>query len=318
MSNYVTVCGLAPCPIPGAPESDAQALERVIEWWREHLEMAWPHEPDLIVLPEACDRYTAFSQERRRAYYRSRGNQVRDALAEQARARNCYIAYSAARELTDGSWRNATEMLDRKGGSAGHYFKNHLVRREHDVSGLCFGVDAPLIRCDFGTVACAICFDLNFQPLRERYRAQLPDIIAFSSMYHGGLAQKWWAYDCQAYFVGSIPNLRKDILSPQGEILASSTCYDCMAVARINLDRELVHFDHNGEKLDAAKRKYRSKIGISVPDLLGSVLLTSETDEFSVQDVMREFELVSWRDYYAASLEHRKTYLHESGCKTLL
>ena len=208
--------------------------------------------------------------------------------------------------MPDGTWRNTTEIIDRKGKTAGMYHKNHLTRGEHDESGLQFGTEAPLIQCDFGTVACAICFDLNFEPLRRRYEPQRPDIIAFSSMYHGGLAQKIWAYDCQAYFVGAICGLRCDVLSPQGEILDSTTSYKHFVAARINLDRELIHLDFNGDKLRAAKKKYRDKIGIRVPDFLGSVLLTSETEEFSVVDVIREFDMTPWRDYYAASLQHRQ------------
>jgi len=185
-----------------------------------------------------------------------------------------------------------------------------VTRLEYEA-GLQYGAEAPLINCDFGSVACAICFDLNFEELRQRYRAQKPDIIAFSSMYHGGLAQRIWAYDCQAYFVGAVGGLRCDILSPQGESTAASTCYRPYVVARINLDREIIHYDFNAEKLVAAKKKYRARINISAPALLGSVLLTSEDNEFTVRDIMREFGLTAWRDYYAASLRHHDEHLAE-------
>ena len=309
MSRYVNVCALGPCAMPKNPATNREAIEKMIGWWREHLDQVWPYEPDLVILPEACDRYAQFSPERRREYYEERGHKIRDFLAGEARAHRCYLAYSAARQMPDKKWRNTTEIIDRRGGTAGLYHKNHLTRGEHDESGLSFGTEAPLIKCDFGTVACAICFDLNFEELRKRYKPLRPDIIAFSSMYHGGLAQKIWAYDCQSYFVGAVANLRCDVLSPQGEIMASSTSYRWYANARVNLDRELVHLDFHGDKLRAAKEKYRSKINISVPDFLGSVLLTSETEDFTVQDVMKEFGMISWRDYYAASLRHREANL---------
>lgn len=310
MARYVKVCALGPTASREQPVTDQEALEKMIIFWRAQLEAVWPHQPDLVVLPEACDRYPQFSPERRREYYRRRGDKIRDFLAGEAKAHRCYIAYSAAREMPGGIWRNTTEMIDRQGRTAGMYHKNFLTRLEYE-GGLQYGSAAPLIKCDFGTVACAICFDLNFEELRKRYKPQRPDIIAFSSMYHGGLAQRIWAYDCQAYFVGAVCGLRCDVLSPQGESIAASTCYRSYAAARINLDREIIHYDFNAEKLAAARKKYRAQINVSDPDLLGSVLLTSETDKFTVRDIMREFGLTAWRDYYAASLRHRAEHLAE-------
>jgi predicted amidohydrolase len=308
MSRYVKVAALGPVQMAGQPATDEEAVEKAIEWWRMHLEQVWPDEPDLVVLPEACDRFPEFPLERRRAYYEYRGDRVRDFLAGQAREHRCCIAYSAARQQPGGLWCNTTEIIDRGGKTAGQYHKNHITVGEYEA-GLQYGAESPLIRCDFGTVACAICFDLNFEELRDRYRVQRPDLIVFCSMYHGGLAQKIWAYECQAYFVGAVTGLRCDVLSPQGESIAASSSYGCHVAARINLDRELVHLDFNGEKLAAAKRKYRAKIGISIPDYLGSVLLTSELEEHTVQDVMREFGMASWREYHAASEKHREEHL---------
>ena len=75
--------------------------------------------------------------------------------------------------------------------------------RKIEKGSLC-GKDAPVFECDFGRVAFAICFDLNFDELRLKYVKAKPDLIIFSSMYHGGLMQAYWAYSCRAYFVGAI------------------------------------------------------------------------------------------------------------------
>lgn len=312
MARHVNVSAVGLRPLVDKPETNQEALEKMIDHWRTALEWIWPHEPDLLVLPEACDRFPAFSPERKMEYFRHRGDQIRDHFADEARKHHANIAYSAARELRDGTWRNRTEIIDREGNTVGVYDKNHLTRGEYENSGLLFGVDAPLIQCDFGTVACAICFDLNFEELRKRYKPQRPDLIAFSSMYHGGFVQRTWAYDCQAYFVGAVAGIQCDVLSPQGESLASSSCYHPFVNARINLDRELIHLDYNGEKLLNAQKKYKSKIEAYCPNGLGSVLLTSETDEFTVKDVIKEFDMITWRDYYADSLKHREEHLHES------
>ena len=43
--------------------------------------------------------------------------------------------------------------------------------------GIKAGMEAPIFQCDFGKVACAICFDLNFDELRDAYTSKNPDII---------------------------------------------------------------------------------------------------------------------------------------------
>ena len=107
------------------------------------------------------------------------------------------------RQDIGGTWYNSSYVIDRNGSDAGIYNKNFPTIGEMEA-GIKAGDDVPLIKCDFGTVACAICFDLNFQELLEKFQKIKPDIILFSSMYHGGLVQSYWAYSCRAFFVGSI------------------------------------------------------------------------------------------------------------------
>ena len=81
--------------------------------------------PDLIVLPEACDRYHNYPLSRRLEYYEVRGDRLLRFFKEKAYENSCYIAYSAVRKLEDGTYRNTTQLIDRKGEIAGLYNKNH-------------------------------------------------------------------------------------------------------------------------------------------------------------------------------------------------
>jgi len=76
-------------------------------------------------------------------------------------------------------------------------------------SGILYGREAPVFDCDFGRVAFAICFDLNFDELRLKYVKAKPDLIVFSSVYHGGLMQAYWAYSCRAHFIGAVAELSR-------------------------------------------------------------------------------------------------------------
>ncbi len=197
-------------------------------------------------------------------------------------------------------------LIDREGDVAGVYNKNHPTIGEIDNRILC-GKDAPVIECDFGRVALAICFDLNFDELRFKYAKAKPDLVVFSSMYHGGLMQPYWAYSCRAHFVGAIAGrgTRSEIYNPLGQLVASNTNYFDFVVARVNLDCTLAHLDYNWERLRKLKAKYGPKVKITEPGCLGAVLVASEHETKGVDDMIEEFEIELLDDYFDRSLAHR-------------
>ncbi|MCK5805268.1 MAG: carbon-nitrogen hydrolase family protein, partial [Lentisphaeria bacterium] len=292
MSNYVTVCSLGPGSLPGGAEEPFDTLlERMEAHWTAQCAAVLPDRPDLIVVPEACDRYSGMSLERRLEYYRVRGNRIRDFFSRIASENACYIAYSASRDMPDGTWRNSTQIIDRKGEVVGIYNKNHVVVEETTRAGILCGKDAEVIETDFGKLACAICFDLNFDPLREKYITQKPDLIVFCSMYHGGIMQSHWAYSCRAHFVGSICGDQCTVIDPLGELKACSTNYHNHVTSTINLDCTLAHLDYNRGKFQAMKKKYGRGVTVEDPGHLGCVLLTCNRDDMSITDMVAEFEI---------------------------
>ena len=306
MANYVRISTIGPRPVTERPGSDQAAVDHMIAFWQGKLDQVLPDRPDLIVLPEACDRYPAHTMAERLAYYRARGNQVRDFFSGVARANRCHIAYSAAREMPDGTWRNSTQIIGREGQVLGIYNKNHPVITETTQGGILCGRDAPLIECDFGRMGCAICFDLNFDEIREKYVQSQPDLLVFSSMYHGGLMQGYWAYTCRAHLVTAIAGPPSAILSPMGTVLASTTNYFDFVTATVNLDCKVVHLDFNWEKLRAMKAKYGPRVSVYDPGYLGAVLISSESDRVTSGDLVQEFEIELLYDYWSRSLAHRR------------
>ncbi|MBN2314853.1 MAG: carbon-nitrogen hydrolase family protein [Sedimentisphaerales bacterium] len=311
--GFITVATLGPNPASISSKTKPQeVVKQMISHWRGRFAQVLPDKPDLIVVPEACDRPSGFSSEVLREYYEVRKDQVRDFFAETARQNNCYIIYSAYRKLPDGTGRNSSVLIDRQGNIAGIYNKNHPTIGEIDKGIVC-GTEAPVIECDFGRVGMAICFDLNFDEIRKQYVDAEPDLILFSSMYHGGLMQSYWAYSCRCHFVGAIAGrgTRSEIRNPLGEIVASNTNYFDYAVARVNLDCELVHLDYNWERLRKMKAKYGPKVQISDPSYLGSVLISSEHETVSIDDMIEEFEIERLDDYFERALAYRRMSLGE-------
>ena len=302
----ITVSLLGPRPL-GGNATGQEAVNNMIKHWTEELQWILPDHPDLIVVPEACDSIPANTQAERQNYYDIRGNQVRDFFCAVARKNHCYIAYSAMRKMDDGTYRNSTQLIDRKGEIVGIYNKNHPVPWETTECGVLCGREAPIFQTDFGTVALAICFDLNFEELLKKYAAQRPHLIIFSSMYHGGLMQSYWAYYCRSYLVGAVAGDECTVVNPLGEKVAHSTNYYHHITATINLDCKVVHLDENWGKIQAAKTKYGKGITVFDPGHVGAILLTSEMPDKTIDDIIREFKIETWDEYYARSMKHRHT-----------
>ncbi|MDD4108891.1 MAG: carbon-nitrogen hydrolase family protein [Prolixibacteraceae bacterium] len=292
-ANYVTVATVGNrLPAMDKSKGMQNVVEQVKNFWKKELAQVIPARPDLIVLPEVCDKPGGLNTTELTEYYEVRKNQVLDFFKEKAAENRCYIAYGTKRVDEKGSWRNSIIVIDREGDVAGIYDKNFPTIGEIE-SGIVPGDSSPLIKCDFGTVGCAICFDLNFTELCDEYAVKKPDILIFSSMYHGGLMQEYWAYRCRSFFVGSLAprTTPSEIRDPFGQVLASSTNYFDYAVTTINIDAKLVHLDYNWERLRKMKEKYGPMVTVFDPGKVGAVLITSEHPDISIDEMIDEFDI---------------------------
>ncbi len=309
MARYVRLSAVSRLDLPPDDGCDMEhAVSRAIEYLDRALAPLLPDSPDLIALPEAFDRYPDFTPERKLAYYAFRRDRVRDHLMAYAREHRVNIAYNYGPVYPDGTKRNQTVFISRSGGIDGYYNKNHPVDTENTKNSMLFGKDAPIIQTDFGKVAGAICFDLNFEELRQKYVRNHPELLVFCSQYHGGdFVQSFWAYSCRCWFLGAVFRNECALINPLGTKVAHSTNYYPWFTGTANLDYFVCHLDYNWEKLAAARKKYGTGIGVYDPGNVGAVLLTSESDEFSARDVAREFDITPLDDYFAGAMAHRHT-----------
>jgi hypothetical protein len=294
---------------PRFPVEEKASYERLVEemisFWRGQIDNVLPDKPDLIILPENCDRYWATPQDSVLPYRKTLGTRMLNEMRQVARDNKCYVVYSSTLEEEDGTWRTAAVMIDRGGEIIGQYNKNHTVVTEINYGILC-GAQTPIVKCDFGTVGFVICFDLNFDELRLKYKTLHPDLLIFPSMYHGGLMEAYWAYSCRAHFVGctGVDTLPNQFYSPVGNLLATSTNYYQPVTHTVNLDCAVAHIDFNDGKFVQMKKKYGSAVTIFDPGLLGSVLITSESETINIKDIIAEFEIELLDDYLERSLAH--------------
>lgn len=311
----ITLTAFCP-PLNSSPgktvKPDQSAVDQQMDFWDTHLSAVWAKNPDLILLPEVCDRFSCMEPEETAQYYQVRGKQMLNFFAEKAREKKTYIVYSAYLVDEKGIARNASLILDKNGEIAGSYCKNFLTFGEGE-NGIRSGTKNQVIKTDFGTVGMCICFDLNFHALLESYTAQKPDLLLFSSMYHGGIMQNYWAYHCRSYMLSAVAGVEATITNPLGTIVASSTNYFPHVTKSVNLDFQVAHLDYNWGKLAELKKAYGEKVEIFDPGRLGSVLISSECDKVSSAEMLQEFQIETWDSYYKRAAEWQKENQQEQS-----
>jgi hypothetical protein len=291
---------------------ESQSIDEIImatiDQWKLQINKVLPDEPDLLVLPELCDRpkVNSISPDKQMEIIKSGNTMFLEYLQDVAKSNKIYIAYPGYRTDADGNLRNSNSIIDRNGLVIASYDKNHLVMEENSKLGAKYSEDLLVLDLDFGRVGFAVCFDLNFTELLDKYRSQGVEVLIFSSEYHGGLMQNYWAYQLRAFFAGSIrPPAPSSIVSPLGELVAKSTNYHNYITETINLDYFIIHLDENWEKITAMKQKYGSKVRVLDPGQLGVVMVSSESKDLSKEALIAEFGFLLIDDYLSMSRKHR-------------
>ena len=316
MSRYVTVAAISISPIYTYEQALPRGItmtDQIIAMLEREIQPVLWDKPDLIVLPEYVDLLYGGMVADSKRLCQENGDRVLQFLQDLARQNQCYITYPTRMVLPDGTARNTVRMIDRAGKVIGTYNKNFVMVTETENYNILCGEDIPVFDCDFGRVCAIVCLDLNFEEDRRRIKELKPDITVFCSRFHGGFLQNYFAYDTRSYFVSALAKLPCQILSPLGEKIAGSTNYCPYVISRINLDYALCHLDFNEQKLRAAKEKYGPKLTIQDPGFLGSVLLTSETEGLTAQQVLEEFGLEALDEYLARSCRHRMLHTEPSA-----
>ena len=285
MSRIVDVAGVH-FQIPPRRES-LEAKENVWEQWREAASRLDGTGVDLVV---TCEGMESVLQTVETAESVENPGRLMQSYMDFARRNRCVVAGSI--KLAEGGHvYNALVYIGQEGEYLGDYRKSFLTYREVEM-GLTPGKGAVVVETPVGRLGGAICYDLNFYELWAEYRALNPDIMLFSSMYHGGLMEAAWAYQCRCFFVAACKDNTSDILDPLGRFLTNASFHTLISFARINLDRTMMHLDRNMEKFPAIRRKYGKGVRIDTAPDLGVALLYCERTDLSAADIVQEFELI--------------------------
>ncbi len=247
-----------------------------------------------------CEGMESIGQTMDQAESPSAPGPMYNAYRDFAMRNRCTVAGSI--KLADqGKIYNALAYIGPDGEYLGDYRKSFPTPREVEMGlspGWATVVDTPA-----GKLGGIICYDLNFDQLRDRYHALRPDILLFSSMFHGDHLQVNWAYQCRSWFVAACKDNTSDIVNPLGRVTASTNYYMRIVRERINLDRFVMHLDYNLDIFPEIYRKYGSEVSIEANPRLGVAVLYSESCKRTAGDIAREFGLIYIDDLFTRSIQ---------------
>jgi len=255
-----------------------------------------------------CEVMESIGQTMKQAESFSHPGPILNAYRGFAERNNCCVAGSVKLE-DNGKIYNALAFIGPKGELLGDYRKTYLTRGELEM-GLISGDGAKVIETPAGRLGGAICFDLNFDDLRDAYQRLEPDVLCFSSYFHGGHLQQNWAYQCRCYFAAACKDNTSDIIGPLGRVIASTNFYGRIVWARVNLDRFIMHQDTNNTRFSDIKRKYGNRVQIDSDSRLGTAALYSLDDHRSAVEIAREFGLIEINEYFKQSREAQSRPKH--------
>ncbi|NLA55185.1 MAG: carbon-nitrogen hydrolase family protein [Corynebacterium humireducens] len=300
MARYVTVSSIS--HRPEVPIEDMEGrLERAAALATRAARMG----ADIVAFPEIYPHLGAPAEQWRELAEIIPGPPT-SRMAEVAREQGIYLIWPLVQREGDRLY-NSSVLLDRKGQVAGIYHKMFPTIGEIEA-GITPGTEAPVFTTDFGRIGMAICFDLNFRPIMEGLGRGGAEIIFFSSMYRGGLQLRCWAHELGVYLVAAITGELGQVVDMSGTVLAEAT-YEAVCVARINLDRRLLHMDYNWNKMDAMLEKYGSGVTFQYYTREAKYTIASEMEDVTVDDLIREFELEEMEHYFLRAMRTREEAL---------
>jgi predicted amidohydrolase len=215
---------------------------------------------------------------------------------------------------------NSVPVVDRAGKLVLVYRKNYPTIGEMDA-GVTPGWEVPVGECDGVRVGASVCFDANFPQVAAELERQRARLVFWPSMFWGGRLLQHWALRYGFYMAVAF-GPESAIIDMSGRYLAKQGTETSQvrgnrlppwAVAEVNADREVFHLDSNQDKFPALREKYGPDIDIEVYQPEAFFLLASRRAGVTVEQIAKEFQLETLRDYLARSARQREEHLRGHG-----
>jgi len=286
---------------PPKPEENVALARQIIE-------TAISYQPDVIVLPETF-KFTgiplAMVDEIAEPVPGPTFNLLSD-LAKQGKTH--IIAGHMVKE--DGKLFNKALIIGRNGDLAGSYIKKYPVEDEIRA-GIVPGSSAPVFNLDFACIGVSVCFDLNWPELWQSFADQQIEMAFWVSAYEGGFPLQSYAWQHHYPIITSVQPYHARVIDLDGRILCSTSRWSRIAFCEMNLDRAVFHTDLQMDKIQKIQKQYGSGIKVKTYTEEHLFILENEVPGKTIQDIIKEFDLITYSDYIARCTDFRAKYLNQ-------
>ena len=224
---------------------------------------------------------------------------ITDAVGQVAKKHRMYVICPIREQATDGKLYNTAVLLDREGKVAGYYPKVFAYWGE----GLNVSDEGvKVFDLDFGRISILTCFDINFPELWQEAEQKGAEIVFWPSAYAGGMPLNGYAM-CHNYYL--VPVGKANLIDVTGQpVEPVERPRPDQCVATLDLDRTLVHFNFNEEKVKKLLKEHGAEVKIERQyDVESWYLLRSTKPGVLVRDLLKRFQIEPLREYRQRSRE---------------
>ena len=262
--------------------------------------------PDVVVLPETF-KMAGMPSEVTSQIAEPVPGPTFNMLADLAKKGNTNII-AGHMVIEEGKIYNKAIIIDRKGELVGSYNKKYPVEAEIK-NGVVPGSINSTFDLDFAHIGVAVCFDLNWPEIWRNFSKQNIEIAFWISAYEGGFPLQSYAWENKYPIVSSVWPYHARVIDLNGQIVASSSRWSRIAYHELNLDRALFHTDMQMNKIAEIQKKYGNAITIKSYTEEHLFLLENNVSGKTIDDIIQEFELITYKDYINRCTEFREANL---------
>ena len=283
----------------------AAKLDEAVQW----VELAAGQGADLAVLPETINLFRGDGPGNPQALSYAEAaldNWERDTQPLFAVAKRRGIAVTIPVLVREGDHlRNLFAVVAKTGQVIGQYQKAQPTAGE--LQDKVRPGKPAVFEWEGLTVGGGICFDTNFPRIFEEQARQGAQLFLVPSLWPGGSALNYYALRYGTPIALAYPAWSRIIDIDGAELVAGGYRHETLRfgfgapvyTATINFDRVALHTDACQQKIVAIQKKYGAQVGVRFDQQNALFYLESRSPEFTVADIMREFHLISAREYLA-------------------
>ncbi len=260
------------------------------------LKAAVRFKPDLVLLPETFASAGMPASEIPKVAEENDGPTLRMLSAMAKEGRMNVVAGRLVRE--GGRIFNRAAVVGRDGKLVACYDKMYPVGGEARA-GVVPGAHPGTFDLDFGRIGVTICFDINWPSVWKDMAGRKIDLACWLSAYDGGFPLRCHAWEHQYPIVSSVMSYHARLYDITGEEVTLTSRWQRLGFLELNLDRRLFHTDNQMHKLLEIQARYGSSVRLHTLTEEHLFTLESLDEQLTVQDIVREFGLETYRDYIA-------------------